>query len=178
MRQEMTMKALLAGICILTLLPAAGIAAKNAESQPPRVGTLNCNILPHSGINLLIHSTREIQCTFKPEAAGASEYYKGETGIGFGLDVALKRSSSLDYAVFARPFTAGSHPLAGKYEGMGGDATLGVSVGKTSPIQKRDGSIVLQPIGGKNKGAGAAAGYTYLYLQLDEHPPEQSTPGD
>lgn len=166
------MKQLLTVMCFMLLLPSSGLAEEGSGKPPPRVGSLTCNILPHSGMNLLIHSTREIRCRFTPEAEEAVEYYRGETGIGFGFDVAFGRSSTLDYAVSARHFRAGTHQLAGKYEGTGGSATLGVSVGETTPISKRDGSIVLQPIGGKNKGAGAAAGYTYLYLQVDDKPTE------
>lgn len=171
------MKAWMAGLCI-SLLTAAGLAAAAPDTPPPRVGTLNCKILPHSGINLLIHSTREIQCGFTPLPQGPAEYYRGETGIGFGFDVAIGRSYTLDYAVLAKQFRAGTHQLAGKYEGAGGSATLGVSVGETTPIRKRDDSIVLQPIGGRNKGVGAAAGYAYLYLQADDKPGETNPPGD
>ncbi|MDQ6965977.1 MAG: DUF992 domain-containing protein [Mariprofundaceae bacterium] len=172
------MDRIVAGMALAVLLIFPAGLVIGAHVPLPRVGTLNCKILPHSGINLLIHSTREIRCRFTPEAKGLSEYYRGETGIGFGFDVAFGRSSTLDYAVSARQFKTGTHQLAGKYEGTGGNATLGVSVGDTTPIQKRDGSIMLQPIGGKNKGVGAAAGYSYLYLQVDDKPPEQAAPGN
>jgi len=160
------MKRLLAGMfCAVLLLPAIGHAAGRVDVPKHQVGMLNCKVLPHSGINLLIHSTREIQCTFSPAAGGTAENYKGETGVGFGLDVAISRSSTLDYAVLATNFRPGTNQLAGKYSGAGGNATLGLSVGETAPIQKDDGSISLQPVGGKNKGAGVAAGFTYLYLE-------------
>jgi len=160
------MNRLLAGIGLtLLLFPACGALAAGPDQPLRRVGTLDCDILPHSGINLLIHSTRDIRCTFNPEAGGPTEYYKGETGVGFGVDMAFGRSSSLDFSVLARHFTAGTGQLAGNYSGAGGNATLGLSVGETAPIRKDDGSISLQPVGGKNKGAGVSAGFTYLHLE-------------
>jgi len=165
----MTMKRLPAVLLIL-LMPATGFAAGGSEQTLHQVGTLKCKILPHSGINLLIHSTREIDCTFTPVATDKpSEHYKGETGIGLGFDVAFSRSSTLLYSVLAKDFRPGTKQLAGKYSGAGGGATFGLSVGQAAPIRKDDGSISLQPVGGKNKGVGVAAGFTYLYLQASGH---------
>ncbi|OIO68503.1 MAG: hypothetical protein COW19_01180 [Zetaproteobacteria bacterium CG12_big_fil_rev_8_21_14_0_65_55_1124] len=162
------MNRILPGLCLIALLfPAGNALADGKDKPPPRIGTLDCDILPHTGINLLIHSTRNVECTFAPVSGGPIEIYKGETGIGFGIDVAFDRSSSLSYAVFAKQFIPGKHQLTGKYEGLGGNATFGVQAGQTAPIQNRKGTILMQPVEGKNKGAGVAAGYTYLYLQPD-----------
>jgi len=155
---------LLKGLCLsLLLLTTSQAAAGEAEIQ--RIGTLNCNTIPHSGVNLLIHSTKGVRCEFSPADGGTTEYYRGETGVGFGLDVSVNTRGSTRYSVLARQYRAGSHQLAGKYEGAGGGISFGLSAGDNTPIQKSDGSISLQPISVKNSGAGAAAGFTYLYLQ-------------
>jgi len=160
------MNRLFASICLAVLLPHAGdaVAAGNA---PGRVGTLNCRIMPHSGINLLIHSTREVRCEFMPSGGGPVEYYKGETGIGFGLDINFNKRADIVYSVLADQFRAGIHQLAGRYSGASGSATLGLSAGDAAPIQKDDKSISLQPIRVRNSGVGVAAGFSYLYLEAD-----------
>lgn len=124
-------------------------------------------MLPHSGINLLIHSTREIRCTFTPEENGTVEHYKGETGVGFGIDVGISSESTLNYSVLAASYASGSYRLAGDYSGAGGRASLGLTVGQTAPIRKNDGSISLQPISSRNREAGVNLGFTYLHLEKD-----------
>ena len=81
---------------------------------------------------------------------------------------AVGKHTSIRYSVLAHRFRPGTHQLAGKYSGWGGHVTFGLSVGNTVPIAKRDGSISLQPIGGKRSGGGVAAGFTYLYLEADK----------
>lgn len=154
------------GILTLASLPLAAASFAAGIDQPGhQVGTLMCRIMPHSGVELLIHSTSDVKCTFTPAAAGSEEHYKGETGIGFGIDIDFNRSQRLAYAVIARSFRPGSHQLAGKYGGIGGSATLGLSVGGSAPLSKADGSITLQPVASKSSGSGFAAGSTYLYLE-------------
>jgi len=153
----------------LMLLTAWLISTDEALSQETPVGTLSCQILPHSGINLLIHSTRDIRCQFKPEDGSAIEHYKGETGIRFGLDVSIDRSEKITYAVLANHFKPGTHQLAGKYSGAGGEVNLGLAIGDTAPIRKRDKTVSLQPTNTRHKGAGVAAGLNYIYLEAD-HP--------
>ena len=155
-------------ITSLMLLPAWLISTHEALAQQTIVGRLSCQILPHSGINLLIHSTKDIRCQFEPSDGSATEHYKGETGIKFGLDVGIDRSEKITYSVLADSFKPGTHYLAGKYSGAGGEANLGLAVGDSAPIRKRDRSVSLQPIDTRNKGAGVAAGLNYIYLEADQ----------
>ncbi|HXH71306.1 MAG TPA: DUF992 domain-containing protein [Mariprofundaceae bacterium] len=162
-------KSLLTGMFLTAaLLPAGTALAGKAETPKYIVGTLACKIVPHSGVDLMLHSTREVRCEFTPRDGGPVEHYKGETGIGFGIDVNLDKHTSIRYSVLALHFKPGTYQLAGKYSGMGGGVTFGLTVGNTAPIGKDDGSVSLQPIGGKSSGGGIAAGFTYLYLEADK----------
>jgi len=155
-------------VALLSLIGALFPTANAlADTTLQRVGTLNCKTIPHSGLNLLIHSTKGVRCTFTPSANGPSEHYKGETGIGFGLDVNLNHSDNTSYSVLAKHFKAGTHQLAGKYEGAAAGASFGLAVGDSAPISKTDHSISLQPVNTKTGGIGVAAGFSYLYLQAD-----------
>jgi len=164
------MQRLLIGLCFSICLLAVGDAAfagAVASGNHQRIGLLSCTIVPHSGLNLLIHSTKQVRCAFSPATRGTVEHYKGETGVGFGLDVSLNHHAKINYAVLARQFAPETRQLAGKFEGAGGGITLGLSVGNNASIQNRDGSIILQPVNVRGSGIGAAAGFTYLYLQSD-----------
>jgi len=162
------MHRLLTGICLLALLFPAWSAPAAKPKNPERiVGTLLCKPVPHSGINLLLHSTKGIRCQFESVHGGPKEYYKGETGIKFGLDISLNQRETIKYSVLANQFSPGTHQLSGKYSGTGGEATFGLSAGESAPIEKNDGSIALQPIGEKSSGVGVAAGFTYIYLEPD-----------
>jgi len=162
------MNRLLIIICIaVPTFFASESFAYEADHLQKNVGTLSCKMLPHSGINLLIHSTSEIRCEFEPSEGGPKEYYKGETGIKFGLDLSINRKTNMVYLVRTEHFRPGTHQLAGKYSGVGGGITLGISAGDTTPIQNNDKSISLQPMSAKKSGVGAGAGFTYICLEED-----------
>ena len=162
------MKRLLFCLSLLALvLPAWSASAAKPKNPEKIIGTLVCKAVPHSGLNLLLHSTKGIRCQFKPKDGGAIEYYKGETGIKFGLDISLNQRETITYSVLANQFIPGSHQLSGKYSGAGGQATFGLSAGESAPIEKNDGSIALQPTSDKTSGVGVAAGFTYIYLEPD-----------
>ncbi|WP_018293929.1 DUF992 domain-containing protein [Mariprofundus ferrooxydans] len=162
------MKRILTVICLGTLLLSAGNSAADEAAAPThQIGTLTCNILPHSGFNLLIHSTSEIRCTFTPSNGNRAEKYKGETGIEFGVDMNFNKRTEMAYSVLSDRFAPGTGQLSGKYSGVGGGVTLGVSVGNSAPIRNHDKNISLQPVQSRNSGAGVAGGFTYLYLEPD-----------
>lgn len=154
-------------ITLLILLAGTPVYGHDQQQAENHIGILSCKLQPSSGLNLLIRSTRYIRCEFVPAKDYGSEYYKGETGVAFGLDIALNRRTSISYAVLASRYSPHTQQLSGTYAGAGGTATLGLSAGGTAPIEKQDGSITLQPINTDSRGAGVSVGFTYLYLEAD-----------
>jgi len=162
------MNRLLAGLSFtMLLLTSSSAMAAHIEPAKQIVGTLHCKILPNSGMNLLIHSTKHIRCQFTSLDSDAVEYYKGETGIRFGVDIRFGKGTDMVYSVLSNAFRQGEHQLAGKYSGASGSASFGLTAGDSSPIEKDDKSIFLQPIKVDVSGAGVAGGLSYLYLQAD-----------
>jgi len=161
------MKRLIIGLCLSILLPLTGNAAV-AGVKYTRIGLLSCTTVPHSSINLLIHSTKQVRCEFSPSGSKRVEHYKGETGIGFGLDVSIVPRDNTRYAVLANRPKPGAYQLAGKYEGAVGGINLGLSIGNGTAIQNSDSSIILQRVEMGKNGINATAGFTYLYLQADK----------
>ena len=162
------MNRLMTGLYLMIFLLLSGNAfAEYIEAPKHMVGTLECKVLPHSGLNLLIHSSKDIRCEFTSKDKRVVEYYKGETGIKFGIDIGFGKHENITYAVLSRNFKQGEHQLAGKYSGASGNATLGLSTGDSAVIEKDDKSISLQPVRVNAKGIGAAAGFGYLYLEID-----------
>ena len=145
-------------------LPLQLSAAPVATTSGAKIGKLTCTTVPGSGTNLLIHSTVDVTCVFTSNA-GETEHYKGETGIGFGIDLSSKKST-FTFLVLAADFRKGTYKFAGKYFGAGADATVGVGVGAGVLIGGSNKSVSLQPVGlSTSKGGGVSAGLTYLYLE-------------
>jgi len=156
------------GLYLMVFLLLSGNAfAEHIEAPKHMIGTLACNVLPHSGLNLLIHSSRDIRCKFTSKDQRIVEYYKGETGIKFGIDIGFSKYENTTYAVLSNAFEQGEYQLVGKYSGASGSARLGLSAGDSAPIEKNDKSISLQPVKVKANGAGATAGFAYMYLEAD-----------
>jgi len=154
---------MLAALLALPLAPAQ--AAEEMSSKGTKVGVLTCNQVPGSRLNLVVHSTADVKCEFKSTAGGSVEHYKGETGVGFGIDLNFKKDESLVFAVFSADFKPGTNQLAGKYGGAGGSVAVGAGVGAQALIGGNNRTVSLQPAISGSKGVGVAAGLTYLYLE-------------
>lgn len=130
------------------------------------VGVLQCQVVPGSRVNLLIRSTADVTCTF--DNRGTVERYVGETGIGLGLDLSFRSDEELHFTVFAASsnVTPGGHALAGKYVGGEASATAGVGVGAKALVGGGNDNFSLQPLAIEtNKGFGASAGLSFLYIE-------------
>ncbi|MDQ6966170.1 MAG: DUF992 domain-containing protein [Mariprofundaceae bacterium] len=164
----MTILRMITLLLLAMAVPLAASASDESTSEGTKLGKLECKTVEGSGTNLLIHSTVDVKCTFS-STAGEVENYKGETGIGFGVDLTFDKQSSFVFAVMAADFKAGDYKFAGKYYGAGADATIGRGIGAGVLIGGSKKSVSLQPIGlSATRGAGVSGGLTYLYLEPDK----------
>jgi hypothetical protein len=147
----------------LMMIPAAGALAEQAGLQ---LGILQCEVVPGSRVNLLIRSTADVTCTYDNQ--GTIERYRGETGIGLGLDLSFKSDEKMAFAVIAASAdaTPGAYALAGRYVGGQAAAAAGVGVGAKVLVGAGNKNLSLQPLALETAtGLGASAGLGFLYIE-------------
>ena len=142
----------------------------SAETGGPgiKVGVLKCDQVPGSGVNLLIHSTVQVTCLYTSVTGERQAIYKGETGIGLGIDLNWNKSETIAFTVFGASMDTGpgKHPLAGKYLGVRASVAIGIGLGAQVLVGGGRGQFTLQPLAiEQTKGFGVAAGLGYLYLE-------------
>lgn len=161
-------RALCASAALATALAVGQVGP--AAGSGVQSGILTCENIPGSGINLIIHSVTKIRCNFKSTDGTVVEKYKGETGIGLGVDLSWKREDKIAFAVVTatKDIGPGNYFLAGKYLGGKANVTLGVGGGAASLVGGSKDSIGLQPLAlEESKGLGVSGGLGYLYLEPD-----------
>ncbi|MFQ5763749.1 MAG: DUF992 domain-containing protein [Rhodospirillales bacterium] len=153
---------------LVVALVAAGGGPAGAASPGVKLGILKCDQVPGSGVNLLIHSTRHVRCLFTSVTGERQAFYKGETGIGLGIDLNWNKTESIAFTVLGASLDAGpgTHPLAGKYLGGRASASAGVGTGVQVLVGGGSNQFTLQPLAIESaRGLGVAAGLGYLYLE-------------
>lgn len=151
---------------VFTFLPLQQVSAADEGMQ---LGILKCDVVKGSRVNLLIRSTADVECTFDNQ--GTIEKYKGETGIGLGLDLSFKSDETMAFGVIAASSDVkpGSYALAGKYVGGEASATAGVGLGAKALVGGGNKNISLQPLALEtNKGLGVSGGLSFLYIEKAE----------
>lgn len=158
----------------LALVMAWGLLALTVAAQAQtggpgiKVGVLKCDQVPGSGVNLLIHSTVQVTCLYTSVTGERQAIYKGETGIGLGIDLNWNKSETIAFTVFGASMDTGpgKHPLAGKYLGVRASVAIGIGLGAQVLVGGGRGQFTLQPLAiEQTKGFGVAAGLGYLYLE-------------
>jgi len=162
------MKKITFGILVATGLGLAVAAAppKVKAESVLNVGVLTCKQIPGKSINLLIHSVAMVDCVFSNSAG--KERYKGESGIGLGIDLEWNASKTIAYTVVTAgaEVQMGTYALAGKYAGGRASVAAGIGAGAQVLVGGGDKGISLQPIGLEGStGLGASVGLGYLYLE-------------
>ncbi len=154
----------LAGMFLVAL--AAPGQASAAEGV--NIGLLKCRTIPGTTVQLLSHSSVGLNCVF--ETANGKESYKGESGIGLGIDLSWDRDENIAYAVLSasKDYKMGSYSLAGKFVGAKASATVGVGAGVAVLVGGGEKNISLQPLALEGStGLGVAGGIGYLFIQAD-----------
>ena len=151
------------------LIAATFVQTTMADSHGIELGVLKCTVVPGSRVNLLIRSTADVECEFNNN--GTVERYKGETGIGLGLDLSFKSDEKMHFSVItaSSDVSAGSYALAGKYVGGELSAAAGVGLGAKALVGGSNDSFSLQPLALEtSKGLGASGGLSFLYIEPDK----------
>jgi hypothetical protein len=148
--------------------PLATSTPASAQSSSPgaKIGVLTCWILPGTQVKLLIHSSAALNCVF--EGAGGKESYKGESGVGLGLDLKWDNTKTIAYTVLAATsdYKPGGYVLAGRYVGATASAAVGAGAGASMLVGGGAQNFSLQPLAVETgTGLGAAAGVGYLFLE-------------
>lgn len=150
------MKTAIAAATLLVLVAAPAAAQSRTEA-----GTLECNV--SGGVGFIFGSTRSMGCTFNSRSR-PPEFYTG-TINRYGVDIGFTGSAVLVWQVLASTSQLGQHALAGKYVGVGADASLGAGLGANALIGGSNRTVALQPIQVEAKtGVNIAAGVAEITL--------------
>jgi hypothetical protein len=143
------------------------VVPAEVDAAEIKLGVLKCHQVQGSRVNLLIHSTVQVNCLFTSITGKRQAIYKGETGIGLGIDLNWNKSETIAFTVFsANANVGGSHPLAGKYVGVRASVSLGLGAGAQGLVGGGEGQVTLQPLVLESARCfGVAAGLRYLYLE-------------
>lgn len=150
------------------VLAGLTLAAPARADEGVNVGVLKCKTIPGTRVQLIIHSSVGLDCEF--ETPNGKERYKGESGIGLGLDISWDRVEYIAYTVLSgtKDYKMGSYSLAGKFVGAKASATAGVGAGAAVLVGGGEKNITLQPLALEGStGAGVAAGAAYLFLKAN-----------
>ncbi len=148
------------------MLAFASSQAPAAEEAGFNAGIVTCKSIPGTTVNLLIHSSTQLNCTFK-RAEGGTENYAGESGIGLGLALSWNKISTMRYSVVtATNDKLGPGALGGKYVGGQASAAFAVGLGAAVLVGGGADNIALQPLAIETiEGLDASAGIGYLFLK-------------
>lgn len=163
-------KTLPRSIKLMSVLLAGVLATStqfvSADDAGVQAGVLKCTTIEGTRLNLIIRSTADVECTYDNQ--GTVERYRGETGIGLGLDLSFKSSETMHFAVIAASAdtTPGAYALAGRYVGGELNAAAGVGLGAKGLVSVANNSFGLQPLAiNTAEGLGVSGGLSFLYIE-------------
>ena len=146
---------------LVSALFAATVTEPVMAQQPPKVGTLTCNI--SGGIGMVIASQKTMACSFAPTKGKNEVYVKAINK--FGLDVGATTQVQMVWAVYA-PTSRKVGALAGSYAGASAEATVGAGVGTNVLVGGSNRTISLQPVSLQGQtGLNLAVGVSGLELR-------------
>jgi hypothetical protein len=142
----------------------AAVLATPAGAQQDRMqaGSLECSL--SSSIGMVVTSSRNVACNFKPRG-GPPEAYVG-TLTRVGLDIGVTGGGAIIWGVFTSTnLYAGL--LSGTYVGASAEASIAAGLGANVLVGGSNRSVALQPLSVQGQtGLNIAAGVSSLELHL------------
>src|SRR5580693_4057933 len=147
---------------VLGAAALATVLAIPAGAQQDRMqgGTLECSL--SSSIGMVVTSSRNVACNFKPRG-GPPEAYVG-TLTRVGLDIGITGGGAIIWGVFTSTnLYAGM--LTGTYVGASAEASIAAGLGANVLVGGSNRSVALQPVSVQGQtGLNIAAGVGALEL--------------
>ena len=110
----MKTRTMIAAAAAAALAAAIGGAVPAAAEGGVKAGVLRCDV--QGNMSFVFGSSRNISCTFQPEATRPVEHYGGEIKK-FGVDLGYVENGVIYWAVIAPTSDLGRGALAGQYAG-------------------------------------------------------------
>ncbi|MCA1368245.1 DUF992 domain-containing protein [Bradyrhizobium sp. BRP14] len=147
-------------IAAVTLAALSGAAS--AQSYVT-LGRLTCG--SEGGTGLIVTSTKNLMCTFRPADGSPGAVYAGKI-TKIGIDIGATGKTVMIWDVLAKtgtPFT--EYALAGEYVGVGADASFAVGGGAKVIAGGTNKAFMLQPVNVQvQEGLNVALGIDHLVL--------------
>ena len=145
--------------CVVVALSPLDASAQ-ASTQ---VGTLSCDV--SRGIGMFVVEKQTLSCVFKHLKSGMSDNYVG-TIDQYGVELGETKDGHLVWGVIAATGDVSAGALAGKYAGVGANASIGTGAGANILVGGSGSAFSLQPISVEGQvGINIAGGVTTVTLK-------------
>jgi hypothetical protein len=142
--------------CAVALIPFS------ANAQSTQIGTLSCDV--SKGIGMFVVEKQKLTCTFKQDKGGKADNYTGSIDQ-YGVALGEVASGHLIWGVIAATSGLPAGALAGKYSGIGANASVGPGAGANILVGGTGRAFSLQPISVEGQeGINIAGGITTVTL--------------
>jgi hypothetical protein len=142
---------------------AVMLTAATSKADNVQAGLLHCDV--SAGVGLFFTEKQAMNCVFKPLGGGAEDFYTGniqEVGIALGGT----EKGVLIWTVLSAQKGVPVGALAGKYTGLGANASVGVGGGENVLLGGSNQAFMLQPASYEGQvGLNLAVGVTTITLQ-------------
>lgn len=134
-----------------------------AKADNVQAGFLHCDV--SAGVGLFFTEKQAMNCVFKALGGGPEDFYTGniqEVGIALGGT----EKGVLIWSVLSAQKGVPAGALAGKYTGLGANASVGVGGGENVLLGGNNQAFMLQPASYEGQvGLNLAVGVTTITLQ-------------
>ena len=146
----------------LTVAAALMLSATSISAEEnTQIGTLDCDV--SGGVGLILGSKKDMSCVFKKKDGSVENYTGRVTKIG--IDIGKTKKAELKWKVLAPSGKSEVGALAGKYDGVGAEATIAGGVGANALFSVGN-NLTLQPISvQKQEGLNIAGGLQQMKLE-------------
>lgn len=150
----------LLGVALTTLMLFASANAQ--QPQQTQIGVLECE--GGQNVGFVVGSVTTLQCVFQGEGRRPEPYLA--TVHRFGVDLGFTQQTKFAWAAYGPTHEIGRGGLAGRYGGVGANASVGVGFGGNFLLGGNGNAYVLQPVSLQGQtGLNVAAGVADIELQ-------------